>query len=87
VLREACVATDSQIRAIELQDEACVMHGLVFYLHHLRQRLEIFLVACVMSIFQKQRDDARRCCRHKRLARLLSGQRGLETLYVLFCRF
>src|ERR1700730_6539222 len=56
VLGKACMAADSQIGAIELQNEARPMDSLIFLLHDVRQDFEILLVALIIFVFKKKRD-------------------------------
>src|SRR5277367_721879 len=85
-LGKPSMAANGQIGAIKLQDETCPVNSLVFFLHHVRENLKIFLVGRVEFVFEKQRDNSGRRCRHERFTRMLPDQSGFKTANVLLKR-
>ncbi len=52
------VAVARHIRAVDLQQEARLVDGIVLGLHRFRQREQVLLMSRVVAVFNEARDDA-----------------------------
>src|SRR5215472_9131444 len=68
----------SQVRAVDLQDQAGLGNGLVFLPHRLGDRVEIRLLARIMAIVEEQRDDTGGGSAEKGLLCVYSSEGGAE---------
>ena len=79
------VPAHAEVRAVDLQHDAGLGHGLVFMAHGLGNRIEVGLVVLVVVVAEEQRHHAGRGRAHEGLGRFRAGDGRFQVVRVGSC--